>query len=161
MCPLVHCTLTPLTFTILSIHHFIYDLLAVLIRCRYTSVFLRLFAHLSYLGHISWLLVRLLKLPDPFESHWLGNLGNLASSKEVQPCFLQELLYHLQEVSNQLVKSHICSFHAVFFSASLWLHFFTGWMSCANCSSRLKSIRFANRATQGADKEVPTWSLFS
>ena len=35
-------------------------------------------------GHISLFLARLLKLPDPSDQHWLGNLNNLASTKEIQ-----------------------------------------------------------------------------
>ena len=39
-------------------------------------------------GRISLLLPRLLKLPGPFEKHWLGKVGNLGSSKEIQPKFV-------------------------------------------------------------------------
>ena len=36
-------------------------------------------------GCISLLVRRLPKLSAPFEKHWLGNLGNLGSNKEIQP----------------------------------------------------------------------------
>ena len=38
----------------------------------------------THVGYISLLLPRLSKLPGPFEEHWLGNLRNLGSSKEIQ-----------------------------------------------------------------------------
>ena len=53
---------------------------------EYTLVPIGLAYYVIYLkGCISLLLPWLPKLPFPFEQHWLGNLGNLSSNKEIQP----------------------------------------------------------------------------
>ena len=48
------------------------------------NLYIRSTFHSQLLGCISFLLVRLSKLPSTFKEHWLGNLGNLDSSKEIQ-----------------------------------------------------------------------------
>ena len=59
-----------------------------------------------YQGHISLFLPRLPKFPSSFEQHWLGNLSNLGSNKEIQCAY--NLLYRFLFSVFELVF-HNCS----------------------------------------------------